>query len=72
MVVKRKSKFTLIQKVSSNKSEEVRDALVSMMQSVKDKIHTITADNDKEFTKHKALNTDFFSCYPYFSWERAK
>ena len=73
-VVDRKSKFTLIQKVSSKKSEEVKEALVSMMQSVKDKIHTITADNGKEFTKHeavaKALETDFFFCHPYSSWER--
>lgn len=73
-VVDRKSKFTLIQKVSSKKSEEVKEALVSMMQSVKDKIDTITADNGKEFAKHeaiaKALNADFYFCHPYSSWER--
>jgi len=37
----------------------------------KDKIHTITSDNGKEFSKHeaiaKALNADFFFCHPYSS-----
>lgn len=73
-VVDRKSKFTLIQKVSSKKAIEVKEALISMMHPFKDKIHTITADNGKEFSKHesiaKALDSDFFFCHPYSSWER--
>jgi len=73
-VVDRKSKFTLIQKVSSKKAIEVKEALISMMRPFKDKIHTITADNGKEFSKHeaiaKALESDFFFCHPYSSWER--
>ena len=73
-VVDIKSKFTLIQKVSSKKSEEVKVALISMMQIVKDNILTITSDNGKEFAKHeaiaKALDTDFYFCHPYSSWER--
>jgi len=73
-VVDRKSKFTLIQKISSKKSIEVKEALISMMRPFKDKIHTITADNGKEFAKHediaKALDSDFFFCHPYSSWER--
>ena len=70
----RKSKFTLIQKVSSKKSEEVKNALISMMEIVKDNTLTITADNGKEFAKHeaiaKALDSDFYFCHPYSSWER--
>lgn len=73
-VVDRKSKFTLIQKVSSKKSEEVKNALISMMEIVKDNTLTITADNGKEFAKHeaiaKALDSDFYFCHPYSSWER--
>jgi len=72
--VDRKSKFTLIQKVSSKKSEEVKNALISMMEIVKDNTLTITADNGKEFAKHeaiaKALDSDFYFCHPYSSWER--
>ncbi|MBM3405472.1 MAG: hypothetical protein FJY10_11375 [Bacteroidetes bacterium] len=37
-------------------------------------IHTITADNGKEFAQHEAiaqaLNIDFFFARPYHSWER--
>jgi len=73
-IVDRKSKFTLIQKISSKKSEEVKAALISMMESVKGNILTITSDNGKEFTKHeevaKALDADFYFCHPYSSWER--
>lgn len=73
-VVDRKSKFTLIQKISSKKALEVKEALISMMRPFKDKIHTITSDNGKEFAKHeaiaKALDSDFFFCHPYSSWER--
>ena len=73
-VVDRKSNFTLIQKVSSKKSEEVKNALISMMEIVKDNTLTITADNGKEFAKHeaiaKALDSDFYFCHPYSSWER--
>jgi IS30 family transposase len=73
-VVDRKSKFTLIQKISSKKSEEVKAALISMMESVKGNILTITSDNGKEFAKHEevatALNADFYFCHPYSSWER--
>lgn len=73
-IVDRKSKFTLIQKISSKKSEEVKVALISMMESVKGNIFTITSDNGKEFAKHEevsqALNADFYFCHPYSSWER--
>jgi len=37
-------------------------------------IHTITADNGKEFAEHekiaKAIDIDFFFAKPYHSWER--
>ncbi len=37
-------------------------------------IHTITADNGKEFAKHqeiaKELDISFYFCNPYHSWER--
>ena len=40
----------------------------------KDKIHTITADNGKEFARHKeiakALDAEFYFARPYHSWER--
>ncbi len=74
IVVDRKSKFTLIKKVSSKKAEEVTKALVEMLDPIKEITKTITSDNGKEFAYYKevseALDTDFYFCHPYSSWER--
>jgi len=73
-IVDRKSKFTLIKKVSSKKAEEVTKALVTMLTPLKPITKTITSDNGKEFAYHKyiskALDTKFYFAHPYSSWER--
>jgi IS30 family transposase len=73
-VVDRKSKFTLIKNVPSKEAQVVTDALIEMIQPIKAITHTITSDNGKEFAYHekvsKALNTKFYFCNPYHSWER--
>ncbi|WP_415408326.1 IS30 family transposase [Sulfurovum sp. CS9] len=73
-VVDRKSKFTLIKKVSSRKAEDVTKALVEMLDPIKEITKTITSDNGKEFGYHKevseALDADFYFAHPYSSWER--
>jgi len=47
---------------------------IEALQPIKDLIHTITADNGKEFAKHqeiaKELEISFYFCKPYHSWER--
>ena len=47
---------------------------IEALQPIKDLIHTITADNGKEFEKHqeiaKELKISFYFCKPYHSWER--
>ena len=44
------------------------------LRKVKNLIHTITADNGKEFAKHEEiaqkLEIKFYFCKPYHSWER--
>jgi IS30 family transposase len=73
-VVDRKSKFTLIKKVSSKQAKEVTKALIEMLLPLKPITKTITSDNGKEFAYHKqvteALDTDFYFAHPYSSWER--
>jgi len=73
-IVDRKSKFTLINKVSSKRAEEVTQALIKMLLPLKPITKTITSDNGKEFAYHKevseALDTDFYFAHPYSSWER--
>jgi len=73
-VVDRKSKYAIIQKVSSKRAKEVTEALITMLHPLKDITQTITSDNGKEFAYHKqvseALSTDFYFAHPYSSWER--
>ncbi len=73
-VVDRKSKFTMIKNVQSKEAKVVTEALIEMIQPIKNITHTITSDNGKEFAYHKeisaALDTKFYFANPYHSWER--
>lgn len=63
-----------MKKVSSRKAEPVKQAALELLQDWKPRLHTITADNGKEFALHQAiqkeLEVDFFFANPYHSWER--
>ena len=52
----------------------VSNAIIELLYPVRQFTHTITSDNGKEFTLHenisKSLNTDFYFCDPYSSWQR--
>ena len=45
-----------------------------MLRLHKDKVLSITSDNGREFSMHqrlkKWLDTDYYFCHPYSSWER--
>jgi len=73
-VVDRKSKYTIIKKVSSKKADEVTMALIEMLYPLRKITKTITSDNGKEFAYHKqvseTLDTSFYFAHPYSSWER--
>ncbi len=73
-VVDRKSKFTIIKKVEHKKASIIKDALIEMILPIKQWTHTITSDNGKEFASFKevsnALNSEYYFCHPYSSWER--
>ena len=73
-VVDRKSKFTIIKKVEHKKASTVKEALIEMILPIKQWTHTITSDNGKEFASFeevsRVLNTDYYFCHPYSSWER--
>ena len=47
---------------------------INSLDSIKEKVHTVTSDNVKEFAKHesiaKNLDAQFFFARPYASWER--
>ena len=73
-MVDRHSKLTMLAKVSRKTAHEVKRALISRFTPIQGYIHTITADNGKEFANHtaisKSLSTDFYFARPYHSWER--
>ena len=60
--------------LSGKEAEPLTKAAVDALMPVKDLIHTITADNGKEFSFHEKiaekLNILIYFAKPYHSWER--
>lgn len=73
-MVDRASKLTMLVKTSGKTAQEVTTALLERLNPVKEFVHTLTADNGKEFANHqqvsKALDAGFYFAKPYHSWER--
>jgi IS30 family transposase len=73
-IVERVSKFTVSAQVTGKTAKEVTKATIALLKPFKDIVHTITADNGKEFAYHqkvsKALSADVYFAHPYSSWER--
>ena len=74
-IVDRKSKYTLLGLTPTKQSDHVSQEIIKQMMPLKHKVHTITADNGKEFALHeniaKSLESEFYFAHPYRSWERA-
>jgi len=70
----RVSSWVWIEKLQGKDAKELAKKVVEKLIHCKQWIHTITADNGKEFAEHqeiaKGLNIDFFFAKPYHSWER--
>lgn len=73
-IVERKSKLTLIKKLTNKRADLVTDAAYDLLAPYKRKVFTITSDNGKEFAYHKKisnrLKTEVYFAHPYHSWER--
>ncbi len=73
-LVDRASKYTYLQRVDRRTSAAVSAAMVEMPPPSAAPVHTITADNGKEFAGHagvaEALGAAFFFATPCHSWER--
>jgi len=63
-----------IRKLQGKEAEPVVQKTIEALLPVKELIHTITADNGKEFAFHQSisqvLNVDIYFAKPYHSWER--
>ena len=73
-LVERKSRLCLIARLANKSAQEVERTTLNLLDSIKEKVHTVTSDNGKEFAKHesisKNLDAQFFFADPYASWER--
>jgi IS30 family transposase len=73
-IVERKMKFTVSAQVMSKSAADVTKATIRLLRPYKELVHTITADNGKEFAYHekirKALDAKVYFAHPYSSWER--
>lgn len=63
-----------MKKVDSKHALPVKQAALELLEEWKPLLHTITADNGKEFALHqdigRELEVDFYFAHPYHSWER--
>jgi IS30 family transposase len=73
-IVERVTKFTLSAQVDNKSAAAVTQATIRLLKPFKDVVHSITADNGKEFAYHEeisaALSADVYFAHPYSSWER--
>ena len=73
-IVDRVSKVAVIAKVPTKHADGVTAATITLLLPYADLVHTITADNGKEFAGHEsiaaALNANVYFAHPYSSWER--
>lgn len=73
-LTERTSRLALIAKVPNKEAEGVTRAILNLLAPLAEHVHTLTADNGKEFAQHEAiaeaLTADFYFAHPYASWER--
>lgn len=73
-LVERKSLYTVIEAVLHKTACAVRAAVKKALTPHKDRVHTLTYDNGREFSDHegmaKDLETEIYFAHPYASWER--
>jgi IS30 family transposase len=73
-LVERATQFTLVANVPNKSAEAVTAATIDLLKPYQGALHTITADNGKEFAYHEeltaALGVAVYFAKPYHSWER--
>ncbi|HPO67417.1 MAG TPA: IS30 family transposase [Paludibacteraceae bacterium] len=63
-----------MEKLNGKDAKKLALKVIERLSPYKERIHTITSDNGKEFAEHKMISSelkvDFFFARPYHSWER--
>ena len=70
-MVERNTRYTIICKLKNLKAKDTARVAIRTLKVHKDRVHTITMDNGKEFYQHtkiaKALKVETYFCRPYHS-----
>lgn len=73
-LVERTSRYTLLHKLEAAQAEPTTRAIIARLRPHRARVHTITADNGKEFAFHARVATrlgaGFYFAKPYHAWER--
>ena len=73
-LTERKSRFTLLGKVSQRNAQAVQNQIHRLLLPVQDQVHTLTSDQGKEFAYHEQiaqqLPLKYYFAHPYAAWER--
>ncbi len=73
-LAERKSRYLLAAPTASKQAPVVGAAVTGLLKTHKDKCHSITFDNGKEFSEHEDIaqkqGTQVYFAHPYHSWER--
>jgi IS30 family transposase len=73
-LVERVSRYTLLHKLEAAQAEPTTRAMIAKLRPHRARVHTITADNGKEFAFHarvaRRLDAGFYFAKPYHAWER--
>lgn len=73
-IVERVTQFTVSTQVVGKTAEAVTAATIELLKPYASALHSITADNGKEFAYHEhiteALGAPVYFAHPYHSWER--
>jgi IS30 family transposase len=72
--VERKTKLTKLVLLDGPTSEATKAGILARLEPLQKHVLTLTSDNGKEFAGHaeisEKLNSEFYFCTPYHSWER--
>lgn len=73
-MVDRKSLYTILVKLNGRQATTLADQLITATANIKERFHTLTFDNGKEFAEHQriaqSLDVAVYFAHPYCSWER--
>ena len=73
-LTERKSRLALLRKIGRRTAQAVKLASLHLLYPLDGPVHTITADNGKEFAHHELiahhLQADFYFAHPYAACER--